>query len=179
MTNVDSTVMGADVTAALREQLLAEGAERVGDHAFVSIVTLDSGARLALTMVGPVDDEGLPTGDAQWAMVIGQELSPFDPERVIKFAELIENPRADIEERIERGAADAGLPAESVLFSLPVVEIVRAMLEKNRPHFSRLSLLWLLPSELRALRADIVELVDNELLPRSLRDLAQRLVVPE
>ena len=179
VTEVDTTVMGADVTTALRQQLQAEGVERAGDHPFVTIVMLDSGARLALTIPGPVDDEGVHIGDAQWAMVTGQELSLFEPERVIKFTELIENPRADIEERIERGAAEAGLPAESVLFSLPVVEIVRAMLAKDRPHFSRLSLLWLLPSELRALRADIAALVDNELLPRNLRDLAQRLVVPE
>jgi hypothetical protein len=192
----EMTVMGADVTEAVRAQLDSETVEveRVGGQPFIGIVTLDSGARLGLTIEASPDDAEPPDAEppdaeppdaeppgtpARWAMAIGETLSAFAPDRAIKFAELIENPRADIEQRIEEAAGELGLPAESVLFSLPVVELVRAMFEKDRPHFSRLSLKWLLPSELRALRADIAALVDNELLPRELRDLAKRLVVPE
>jgi hypothetical protein len=169
----DSTVMGADVTQALRERVEAGEVERVGDEPFVCILVLDSGSRLGLTIAA--DD----AAEAEWSMVTDGVLSRFAPERAIRFVELIENPRSEIEEGIERSAGELGLPAESVLFSLPVVELVRAMLAKNRAHFSRQCLMWLLPSELRALRAEIEAMVDNELLPRQLRELAARLVVPQ
>ncbi len=171
----DKTTMGADVSAALRERLSSDGVEveRVQQRPFVCILTLGSGARLGLT-IGSGDDD-----PAQWAMVAQEKLCPFAPDRVIKFVELIETARADIEDRIEKSAAALGLPGESVLFSFPVLEFARAMFEKQRPHFSRLCLMWLLPSELRPLRPEIRALVDDELMPRQVRDLAERLVVPE
>ena len=163
--------MSTDVTEALRERLESGDIERHKDTPFVNILTLDSGARFGLTIAGD--------GEAKWAIVIGEELTVFDPTRVVRFVELVEQPRTEFEDRIEKGAAEQGLPAESVLFSVPTVELVGALLERKEPHFTRLALMWLLPSELRSLRAEIAALVDEELLPNQLRELAARLVVPE
>ena len=165
---------GADVSEALLARLdTDENVERVADKPFFGVLTFDSGARLGFT-IGSDD-----AARAEWAMVEEGKLTAFDPVHAIQFVQLIETPRSEVDDGIEKGAAELGLPVESVLFSLPVVELVRAMLEKDRPHYSRLCLMWLLPSELRALRPEILALVDNELLPRQLRDLAGRLVVPE
>lgn len=182
--------MGADVTSALRERLLADAGaiERVGGDAFFGLLTFESGCRIGLALgdaeqaaacwaavSGPAMDGAAVDG----AAVDGAVLTKFAESDAIKFVELIEHPRADIEARIEQAAKELELPAQSVVFSLPVVELVRAMLEKERAHFCRQCLLWLLPSELRALRAEIAAVAENELLPRQLRDLAARLVVPE
>lgn len=165
--------MHREVSEALRARVASEAVERIGPRSFVAILTLDSGTRLGLSIA---DGDA---AEAAWAVVEGDTLTEFAPEAAIKFLEPLETPRAELDERLERSAADLGLPAEAVLFSFPVVPLVRAMLEKNRPHFARLSLMWLLPSELRELRKEIAELVHNDLLPRQLRDLAERLVVPE
>lgn len=165
--------MNREVSEALRARVAREEVERIGTRSFVAVLTLDSAARLGLSIAD--GDEA----EARWAVVEGEVLTEFAHDKAIKFLEALENPRSEFDERLERGAAELGLPAEAVLFSFPVVPLVRALLEKDRPHFSRLSLMWLLPSELRELRVEISELVANDLLPRQLRDLAERLVVPE
>ncbi len=162
-----------EIGEALRARVTAGEIERIGVRWFSPLVSLGSGARVGLAARD--GDDAIPA----WAIVEGEELVEFSPERVVRFAEVIESDRATFDEQLEAAAGALGYPAEAVLFSFPAIALVRAMLEKDRAHFSRLALLWLLPTELRLLRSDIARLVDNELLPRQLRDLAERLVVPE
>ena len=78
----------------------------------------------------------------------------------------------------ERGAGERGLPAQDVMFSFPAVELVGAIIATRSKYLSRMALLWLLPSELRALRSEIKAFADDTSMPIALRDLAKRLVVP-
>jgi hypothetical protein len=148
-----------------------DGAAVVDDRRFVPLLELGSGARLGL-FAGPVGEPG-------WIVVEDGRATVFGPGGEIGFVEPLEQPRAEFDAALERGAAAAGLPAEDVLFAFPVLELARALLARGQPYFSRLVLMWLLPSELRPLKEDIAKVAENDELPHALRDLARRLVVPE
>jgi hypothetical protein len=111
-------------------------------------------------------------------VVEGERLSLFEPGRESLFVEVLEVPRAEFDERLERGGSERGFDGEEVLYSFPVLELVEAMLRSPSPHFRRISLMWLLPTELRALREAIEAVAQDRSMPASLRELAQRMVVP-
>lgn len=146
-------------------------AEQYGEQHFVAVFTLDSGMRYGLTERG--------SDGVAWAVVDGDKLIEFGEGNENMFVEVLEQQRSVFDEQLEQGAADRDLPVDQTLLSFPAVALVRTMLVRQMPHFCRLSLMWLLPSELRELRAEIAALVDNKLLPTQLRELAGRLVVPE
>jgi hypothetical protein len=170
----------ASELAALATQLAAlvagDRAEAIGQERFVPVLELSSGARLALT-VGV--DSATGPGEPAWLIVEDGKVTAFTPASAIAFVEPLEQPRGDFDAALERGAAAAGLPGEAVLFSFPAVELARALLARGQPYFSRLVLLWLLPSELRPLKAEIAQVAQNDELPQAVRDVARRLVVPE
>jgi hypothetical protein len=57
--------------------------------------------------------------------------------------------------------------------------VVRAVLAKEHPYLTRLALEWLRTTELRELRAEIKQVARSTDMPHAVRDLAERLVVPE
>ncbi|MBI4703151.1 MAG: hypothetical protein HY744_18695 [Deltaproteobacteria bacterium] len=143
--------------------------EKVGERFFVPIVTLESGTRLGLDEeAGWVSSP--PDADALRVFGAGGERH---------FFEAVESKRSVIEDLLEQGAAEQGLPVEAVVLSFPAVELVAAVLETGSAHFARLGLLWLLPSELRQMRSKIAQLARSPELPQPVRDLAERLIVPE
>jgi hypothetical protein len=148
-------------------------AEALGEWRFVPVLELPSGARLALSLTQGGGD------GAVWLSVEEGRVTAFAPGSELGFVEPLEQPRAAFESALEEGALAAGLPGEAALFSFPVLELARALLARGQPYFSRLVLLWLLPSELRPLRREIAAVAANDELPAALRDLARRLVVPE
>lgn len=140
----------------------------MGSERFVPLAPLESGATIGLDVHGGWVIHRTDLGLAHWAE--GDEP---------RFTEAVELRRHQFEERLAAGAAAAGLPAEDVVLTFPSVPLVRALLHKRSAHVCRLALLWLLPSELRELRADIAAVAADTQLPRAVRDLAARLVVPE
>jgi hypothetical protein len=57
--------------------------------------------------------------------------------------------------------------------------VIRAVLEKEHPYLTRLALEWIRPTELRALRAELVAVTKAASMPLPVKDLAERLIVPE
>jgi len=163
-------LMGDVVSEVLSARIDAGGVEQIGDHPFVELVTLESEARYGLS-VGS-------SGEARWAQVNGDRLISFAPETARFFVEVLEHERSAFDDLIMGGAEGAGLPGTETLLSFPAVELVSAIVETRSAHFVRLGLLWLLPSELRLLREEIVAICQDSGLPQTLRDLAGRLVVP-
>ncbi len=143
--------------------------QSVADTVFIPLLTLDSGSVIGLDK------------EAHWVATSpdGTSVHPFGPGEEKWFYEAAENPRSDFEEQLGQGAKQAGLEADPVVFSFPSVDLVREVLGINSQYFARLGLLWLLPSELRPLRKEIVAVAENDKYPRQVRELAQRLVVPE
>ena len=153
----------------LAEIIQAGGGETVGSEIYVSIFRLDSDTSYGLC----ADETWVAHRPDTTALVhLGDGTEPH-------FCEVVECKRAQFEQLLETGAMRVGLDSELLTLSFPSVEIVRALLHTQSTHYTRLALLWLLPSELRSLRQDIVEAADNRNLPGPVRDLARHLVVPE
>jgi hypothetical protein len=57
--------------------------------------------------------------------------------------------------------------------------VIRAVLAKGFPYLTRLALLWIRNTELRELRAEILVVSRSGEMPVPIRDLAERLLVPE
>lgn len=155
----------ARVRAVLDE---GKGATKDG-RAFVPIVTLESE-----TVIG-IDRDG------RWLAVPPDTREPlaFGPEREHVLCEALEWKRAAFDDAIEAGASACGLPADEVLLAFPSVPLARAILRKESGYLVRLALQWLLPSELREARPEIVEVTKRSGLPSPVKDLAARLLVPE
>jgi hypothetical protein len=161
-----------DLVAKVREILEAGGGEPVdaaGTARFLLLVTLDSGARVGL------DHE------ARWLLLPedGRPATRFSPEAGYLFHEALEWKRARFDDEVEAAARALGLPAEEVLFSFPALDVIRAVLAKKAAYLTRLALQWILPTELRALRAEIKEVTTTLDMPLPVKDLAGRLIVPE
>lgn len=139
-----------------------------GDR-FLPLVTLDSGARLGLD------------GEARWVLVPddGRAAVRWDDATAHLFHEPLEWKRSRFDDAVEDAARGAGLPPEAVVDVFPAIEIARAVLAKQVDYLTRLALLWLRPSELRPLRKEILAVARARETPAPLRDLAERLVVPE
>lgn len=161
--------MDANLGARVRELLEAGGGEPLGGGRFLPLVTLESGARVGLDEAGA------------WVLVPegGGAARVYSPERGQEFFEVLESQRDAFDASVEQAARAAGLPPEDVAFSFPVEGVVRAVLARGLPTLTRLALSWLRLTELRALRAEIAAVARDTTMPMPVRDLAQRLTVPE
>jgi hypothetical protein len=162
----------ADLRA--RVQALLDGGQGdplpgAGGERFLALVTLDSGARCGLDR------------EARWLLVPDDAGAPlrFSPADAHLFHEPLEWKRARFDDAIEEAARALGLPAEDVLFSFPAVAVIRAVLAKQVAYLTRLALSWIGPTELRELRRDILAVAKSREMPAPVKELADRLVVPE
>jgi len=96
-----------------------------------------------------------------------------------RFMELLERPRREVEDALDAAATRLSLDVGEVLRTLPSVTWVSAVLASRHDHLCRLALAWLLPSELREAREAIVTVAEDDTLQIGVRQLAERLVVPE
>lgn len=138
---------------------------------FLVLVTLDSGARCGLDtearwLLVPVPEEG--RAPIVWA-----------EDTAHLFHEPLEWKRARFDDAVEEAARALGLPAVDVVDSFPVTEVIRAVLAKEQPYLTRLALQWLRPTELRALRRELLAVSRHSGMPVPVKELAERLVVPE
>ncbi|MCC6521253.1 MAG: hypothetical protein IT373_01200 [Polyangiaceae bacterium] len=150
--------------------LIAEGRGETWDTvAVLPLLDLESGSRFGL------DPKGI------WVTIMPGHPAPlcFGPGTERRFAELLETPRAEVEQLLDARARAYGLPSDPLTLSVPSIELVRAVLGSGAAHFTRLGLLWLLPSELRLLRKEIAAVAVDNRMPRTVKEIAQRLVVPE
>lgn len=157
-----------DLGKRVQELLDGGGGEPVGTDRFVPLVTLDSGARCGLDR------------EAGWLFV--PETGPavrFAPATAHLFHEVLEQKRRSFDDALEEAARAVGLPAEEVLFSFPAVDVIRAVLAKDQPYLTRLALEWIAPTELRLLRAELRAVTRAFGMPLPVKELAERLVVPE
>jgi hypothetical protein len=164
---MDASTLGARV-----KEILEGGAGDVagpGPERFLPLVTLDSGARCGLDAGG------------RWLIAPddGRPIVRYAPADAHLFHEVLEQKRRRFDDAIEDAARAAGLPAEEVLFAFPAVEVIRAVLAKEHPYLTRLALEWIGPTELRLLRAEIRAVTRVTHMPLPVKELAERLVVPE
>jgi hypothetical protein len=163
------------------EALVEEGKnDTVEGRPFAALAVLESGARCGLYL----HDEGVG-----WAMAQGEILAPFqEPKGARAFVEVLEQPRGEFDDAIDRGAIELGFAGDPISFAFPAIDLVRTVLggratgavepaPRRSAFLCRRALGWLLPSELRDLRVEIAAVADDTSLPTELRDLARRLVV--
>lgn len=136
------------------------------DELFVEVFTLDEDGCFGLLL------------DGRWATLRDGGPVAFEPSTASVFVQLLEHGRDEIDVLMAQGAAAQGLPPEAVAESLPAVALVGAVLGMRSHHYCRLALMWLRPTELRPLRAQIAALAEDADLPEQLRALARRLTVP-
>jgi hypothetical protein len=165
--------------ARLKEIFEAGGGEPTGAGAdpgpagaaaarFLPLVTLDSGARCGLDVEG------------RWLIVPeGGPAVRYAPAQAHLFHEPLEWKRRRFDDAVEASARAAGLPADEVVFSFPSVDVIRAVLAKEHPYLTRLALEWIAPTELRLLRTEIRGVTKGQNMPLPVKELAERLIVPE
>jgi hypothetical protein len=155
--------------ARVRELIEAGKGETIHGATALCLITLESQTRLALG------------ADLRWIAFPPEGREPFiyGPGSEHVLCEAVEWKRDDFEAKLEEGARAHGLPPDEVVFAFPAVGMVRAVLAKAWPYLTRLALLWLRPTELRELRADILAVARTPNMPTPIKDLAERLVVPE
>ena len=161
--------MNEKVSARVIEILLAGGGEKVKDLSYVPLVVLESGTKYGLNEKGEWVAHRTGTTD----------LMTFGPGTEPQFCEAVEQKRGDFDQMLSDRAQALGFDPDATVLSFPSVEFVRDLLHRQSILFTRLALLFLLPSELRELRADIREVSANQGMPRPIRDLANHLTVPE
>ncbi len=160
---------GTTLSARVKEILDGGGGEAAGAGRFLPLCTLDSGSRCGL------DPE------ARWLLVPDDGRPPvrFSPADAHLFHEALEQKRRSFDDAVEEAARAAGLPGDEVLFSFPAVDVIRAVLAKEHPYLTRLALEWIGPTELRLLRAEIRAVTKTTNMPLPVKELAERLIVPE
>jgi hypothetical protein len=148
-------------------ELFAKGKGQ-GEPPFLPLVTLDSEARYGLD------------AELRWVLV-APDAAPLviDRSNAHLLHEALEWKRSRFDDAVTESARALGLPEDEIVDSFPVFDVVRAIFDKKVNFLTRLALGWLRPSELREVRADILLISKDRLLPGPLRDLAERLVVPE
>lgn len=154
--------------AARIAEIFARG-EGQGEPPFLPLVTLDSEARYGLD------------AERRWILAGPEGAAPLviSKSNVHLFHEALEWKRSRFDDAVTDAARALGLPEDEVVDSFPVFDLVRAMFERRVVFLTRLSLAWLRPSELREVRAEILVVSKDPLMPAPVRDLATRLVVPE
>jgi len=68
------------------------------------------------------------------------------------------------------------LPTDDIVLAFPSISLIRAVLAHRSAYMWRLALLWLLPSEVRELREEIQRVGQERDAPRSVKDIAERLL---
>jgi hypothetical protein len=161
--------MTTRIAVPLAELLDGGGGEPLGDGRFLALVTLDSGARCGLDR------------EARWLLVPDDGRAPvrFEVESAHLFHEVLERRRGRFDDALEAAARAHGLSPDDVVLAFPAIDVVRAVLAKQHPYLTRLALEWLGPTELRALRSEIREVTRTPNMPLAVKELAERLVVPE
>lgn len=160
--------MERSLSAAVQEALDAGRGEVVAGRRALPLLVMESGAHFALT------------AELGWLLVKPDgEVRAADPGDEHVLHEAIEQKRAAFELALEEAARAQGLEPDALVLAFPATRVVRAVLTRRMPYLVRLALLWLLPSELRELRADIVGVSRGHDLPLPVRELAAHLVVPE
>jgi|HubBroStandDraft_2_1064218.scaffolds.fasta_scaffold377077_2 hypothetical protein len=161
---METTNLGARV----REILDGGGGEAAGELRFLPLVTLDSEARYGLD------------AEARWIIVPAEgPVVRYEPATAHLFHEALEWKRDRFDDAIEESARAGGLPPIDVVFSFPAVDVVRAVLAKEHAYLTRIALQWIRPTELRELRAAIKAVALAPNMPLPVKDLAERLIVPE
>jgi hypothetical protein len=164
--------MDSTLEPRLRELFEAGAGEPLaglaGVDRFLPLLTLESGQRI-----------GLAAAVAWIAAPAEGPPRSYAAEHGHVFYEVLEVKRADFEAQLEEAARAAGLPPDEIVLAFPAVGVVRAVLAKGLPYMTRLALLWIRNSELRELRADILAVSASATVPNPIKDLAERLVVPE
>ena len=165
----------SDTLKARLAALIEEGScDEVEGRPFLSLCTLESEMRYGLCLR---DDELI------WARAqegpSGEVLIFASGADAVRFVELVEHDRDLLEERIASAARERGLDPEAAVATLPVVTVVGGLLEGRTPLFCRQALRWLRPTELRPLRAAIAGVAEDRAMPRDVRSLAERLIVPD
>lgn len=160
--------MDVSFAAKVSELLDAGHGEPIEGGRFLPLATLESGARVGLDAI------------AAWILVPegGGPARVYAADQAHAFYEVLESKRQDFDDAVEGAARAAGLPAEEVLFSFPAIPVVRAVLGKGLPYLTRLALLWVRNTEIRELRAEIVEVSRSLDMPHAVRELAAHLIVP-
>lgn len=153
---------------AVREAIDAGRGATFDGHAAIPLVTLESESVVA---IGPDLGWLVALPDGRVRVATGGE------EHVLH--EAVEQKRADFEAALERGARAAGLDPDAVVLAFPATAVVRAVLARRVPFLVHLALRWLVPTELRELRPDILRVATGSDLPLPVKELAQHLVVPE
>jgi hypothetical protein len=161
----------SNLGARLQEILDGGGGDPLpgGDGRFLPLVTLDSGARCGLDR------------EARWVLVPddGRPATRCTPAAAHLFHEALEWKRARFDDALEAAARASGLPADEVVFAFPALDVVRGVLAKQHPYMTRLALEWLRPTELRDVRAELREVTRTPAMPLPVKELAERLIVPE
>lgn len=161
----------SNLAARLQEIFEGGGGEPAGagPGRLLPLITLDSGARCGLDR------------EARWVLLPddGRPAVVYGPDTAHLFHEALEWKRRRFDDALEEAARAQGLPAEEVLFAFPAVDVIRAVLAKGHPYLTRLALEWIGPTELRALRAEIRTVMQAPNMPLPVKDLAERLIVPE
>ena len=155
-------------TIAERFEEMKEALEKVEGRPFLSLLVLDSKMRYGLAE---------QDGKMSWARVFDGVLLLFEPKVAMRFVELCEQDRDELEDRIAAAADKLGLDGREVADSLPAVELVAALLAGRVPMICRTALSWVLPTELRALRDAVSPLATDRSLPQDVRDRAARMTV--
>jgi len=161
--------MDDTLRAAVRGLIEAGKGESIKCLSVLCLMTLESQTRLAVD------------ADLRWLALPPDDRAPFvyGPGTEHVLCEVVEWKRDDFEAKLEEGARAHGLAPDEVVFAFPAVGMVRAVLAKGWPYLTRLALLWVRPTELRDLRPDILAVSKAPNIPTPLKDLADRLVVPE
>jgi hypothetical protein len=164
------------MSSELSERLLAHfsGAEVLEARAFVSLIDFDTGLRYGLVTTEDGSGE-----HGRWAVASQGKVTLFESGGERAFVELVEHPRREVEAKIEAAATKLGLPPLDTTWSLPTIDLLRALMRAGSQHYARLALGWVLPSELRELRSDIQAVANNNSFPAGVRSLAERMIVAE
>jgi hypothetical protein len=149
-------------------EIFARG-EGSGEPPFLPLVTLDSEARYGLD------------AELRWVLVAAEGTAPvvIRKDNVHLLHEALEWKRDRFDDAVTEAARAFALPEDEIVYSFPVIDLVRAILDKRVSYLTRLALSWLRPTELRELRAEIVSVSKDSFMPAPVRGLAERLTVPE
>lgn len=158
--------MESTLGARIAEIFAKGGGE--GEPRFLPLVTLDSEARCGLD----AELRWIVAAAEGGAVVIGKD-------NVHLLHEVVEWKRDRFDDALTEAARALALPEDEVVFSFPVIDLVRALLDKRVSYLTGLALRWLRPTELRALRTELLFVSKDSFMPAPVRGLAERLVVPE